>query len=548
MRFVCMAGWIFAAAWSALGYQTPQAATNSAPATAILEGQVFNGATGAPLKKATVSLNGLGARPAGGMPARFTKETDDQGRFSFTALEAGRYQLSVTRSGFLRQSYGARKYSSNGTPIALAPDQHVKDIVFKLSPQSVITGKVLDEDGDPVAGVQVRALKFQYQGGKKTWTQVAGGQTSDIGEFRIPGLDPGRYLVATSSRNQSNPMQTATAEPLPKMAEMAYAATYYPSTMDSSNAVPVDVGAGGETRGIDIRLRKAPVFRIRGKVANVPGGRVMVMITPKEGVPSAPAMSQAAPPEYRFEIRNVSPGSYVLHAQMGNGNQQAVAFQEVQVGTQHIDGVVLAVAGGNDIPGTVKVEDATAAVPMPNLSVFLLPAIPIGAPARAKAADDLKFTLKNVPPLHYKVSVSGVPDTCFVKSIRYGGQPVPDEGVDFLGSGALEVILSATAAEVDGAVVDKDGKPVAGAIVALISKGSATDIQSRSTDENGAAMFKGLKPGEYKLIAWEDIPRGAYQDPEFVKPYEGRGETVKLDASARQAIQLKVIPAEETDK
>jgi hypothetical protein len=345
-------------------------------------------------------------------------------------------------------------------------------------------------------------------------------------------------------------MQTASNEPLPKTADMTYAATYYPSTMDSSNAVPIDVGAGGELRGIDIRLRKAPVFRVRGKVANVNGARVMVMISSKDGMQSAPGgMSQAVPPDYRFEIRGVAPGSYVLHAQMGNGNQQAVAFQEVQVGTQHVEGVVLAVATGNDVPGTVKVEDATAPVAMPNLSVYLRPDLPIGAAGRAKAGDDQKFTIKNVAPLHYKVSVSGVPDTCYVKSIRYGGQPVPDEGVDILGSGLLEVILSATAGEVDGAVVDKDGKPVAGAIVALIPKdGPATAIQGSSTDEKGAATFKGLKPGEYRLIAWEDIQQSAYRDPEFVKPYEGRGETVKLDASARQAVQVKVIPAEETDK
>src|SRR5207248_2679210 len=101
----------------------------------------------------------------------------------------------------------------------------------------------------------------------------------DIGEYRIPSLDPGRYLVSTNSRNQSsNMMQTPSTEPLPDTPDMVYAATYYPSTMDSANAVPVDVGAGSEIRGIDIRLRKTQVFRIRGKVANATGGRGMVIV------------------------------------------------------------------------------------------------------------------------------------------------------------------------------------------------------------------------------------------------------------------------------
>ena len=57
--------------------------------------------------------------------------------------------------------------------------------------------------------------------------------------------------------------------------------------------------------------------------------------------------------------------------------------------------------------------------------------------------------------------------------------------------------------------------------------------------------MKGLKPGEYKLLAWEDVPWGAYQDPEFLKPFESRAQAVKLDDSAKQAVQLKAIPAEE---
>jgi hypothetical protein len=161
----------------------------------------------------------------------------------------------------------------------------------------------------------------------------------------------------------------------------------------------------------------------------------------------------------------------------------------------------------------------------------------------------LTFTLANVAPLHYSISVSGYPESCFVKSIRYGGQEVTDDGVDITGGGTIDVVLSATAGEVSGAAVDKEGKPVSGAIMALIPKsGPATNIQTRNADEKGGVTFRGLKPGEYRLIAWEDIPPGAAQDPEFLKPFEGRGESVKLDASGKQAVQVTVVPASETDR
>src|SRR5262245_57885448 len=105
------------AAALAYGYQAMPPATQQAS----IEVQVFNGSTGAPLKRATVRLNGQPLNPDGAnrqtavRPIMLNKDTDDQGRFSFTGLEAGRYRLSAERTGFLRQSYGARKYSGGGS-------------------------------------------------------------------------------------------------------------------------------------------------------------------------------------------------------------------------------------------------------------------------------------------------------------------------------------------------------------------------------------------------------------------------------------------------
>jgi len=533
--------------------QTVPPAAPPGPATSSIEGQVFNLATGAPLKKTTVRINQLGPLPQGTQPARLSKETDDQGHFSFTALSAGRYQVTAERVGFLRQNYGGHKYQTGGSPLALGVDQHARNIVFRLSPQAVIVGKVLDEDGDPVANVQVRAMRFVYRADKKQWQQTGNAQTSDIGEYRLANLDPGKYIVSTQVNRNSGPRQQGSKEPLPNEADMTYGATYYPSTLDAQSAVTVDVPGSGEVRGIDIHLKKTGFFRIRGKVAGFNGnGRqtAVVMAMPSEGFAGSPATSPAMPPDYAFELRGLTPGSYMLRVQQGNGDQQQVAFQQVQVGNQHIDGIVLAISSGAAVQGGVKIVDSNTPLPTTNLTAYLRPTVPIGASFRAKVADDMSFTIKNVVPLKYVIGVSGVPETCYVKSIMFGGQPVPDEGIDIQGGGPIEVTLSATAGSIDGAVVDKDGKPVGGALVALYPNATGRDNGNniRQTNETGTVSFKGLKPGSYRLIAWEDIPWDAAQDPDFVKPFEGRGESVKLDASGHQAVTVKVIPASETDK
>jgi hypothetical protein len=412
-------------------------------------------------------------------------------------------------------------------------------VVLKMSPQSVIAGKVLDEDGEPVPNTQVRALKMGYRNGRKQWVQAGSGSTSDIGEYRIPALEPGRYLVTTNQSNRSlamNMMRRPDNTPLPDGPEMRYAATYYPSTADQTTAVPVDVTPGAEVRGIDIRLVKTQVFRVRGRVAapDSSGRFPMVMLVSRDGARTVPSMGPARPPDFRFEIAGVAPGSYVAVAQMGGRGEQSVAWQQVEVRGGHVDGLLLTPAQGAEVGGTVKVEEATGTVDLSRVNVTLRPTIAeLGNPPRARVGAGT-FAMKNVAPMQYTVAVSGLPEGCWVKSIQYGGQEVPAEGATISG-GAIDITLSATAGDIAAAVVDKDGNPVAGATVALI--GAAGPIQGSTADENGAVTFRGLKPGDYTVIAWDDVPPGAHMDPEFVKNYSGA--SVKLEARGKPAVQVK---------
>ena len=527
----------------------------AAPAKGSIEGQVMNLKAGSPLKKASVQLTMM--NPGGGgssreqMPVRKAVETDEQGRFVFTGLDAGKYQLSAERQGFLRQNYGARKYSGGGTPVLVTEGQNVKAIVFQLSPQAVITGKVLDEDGEGVADQPVRALRYVYRGVARQWNTVATAQTSDIGEFRLPNLEPGRYLVSSNARSGGmNRRQIESSEPLPSVPDMMYATTYYPSTTSASTAIPIDVGAGVEVRGIDVRLVKTRAYRVRGRVvgngASGTGGRAgaTVTLTPRDGGPGSAITGAALGPEGQFELRNVPPGQYTAIAQSRGGGQEFIAMQPVDVIGNHVEGLLLTMIAGGEVQGSVKVVDAATPPELKNLSVTLRSAAFAGSPPRVRVGADLKFTLKSVPPVRYEVIVSGVPENCYVQSVKYGGSEVTDAGVEMTNGGVLEVTVSAAAARVDAVVLDKDGKAGWHAVVALIPPdGGMTVVQT--ADENGILSFKGLKPGDYRLLAWEDVESGAPYDPDFLKPFEARAKSVKLEAAGHEAVQLKAIAADD---
>jgi len=486
-------------------------------------------------------------------PVMRTAESDDQGRFWFAGLDAGKYRLAAERQGFLRQAYGQRKFSGSGTPLLVGDGQNVKGLVFKLNPQGVITGKVLDEDGEPLAGVQVRAMRYLYSGGKRQWVQVGSGQTSDIGEYRLPDLQPGRYLVSTNPRNIGRNMPFQQNEPLTQTPDMTYAATYYPSTTDSGAASPVDVGAGGEIRGIDVRLIKTRVWRVRGTVAGAQDaprrGATQVLLVTAEGPSNNQLMSMARQPEGQFEIRNVPSGSYTLVAHtMAGGQGGLAASMPVTVTGSHVEGLRLTLAAGADLQGAVKLVDTTAPVELKNLNVMLQPARNAffggGPPPRGRVGEDLKFTLKSVPPVQYMVNVTGIPNTCYLKSVQFNGRDVPAEGLDMSAGGPLDVVISAAAAQVDAVVMDGDGKAVGGAVVAVIPKDGSRP-QVMTADDNGILSVKGLKPGDYRLLAWEDVEQGAPYDPDFLRQFEKEGKSVKLDASGHEALQLKAIPAEQ---
>ncbi|MBS1857006.1 MAG: carboxypeptidase regulatory-like domain-containing protein [Acidobacteria bacterium] len=528
-----------------------------------IEGQVVNARTGTPLKRAMVRLVGgidqtagnpgafLGGR-GGARPLMMNRETDEQGRYVFSNLAPGKYRITVERQGFLRQTWGARKYSGGSTPVAVGEGQAVKSIDFRLAPQGVIVGMVLDEDGEPMANVQVRAERGYLRNGRRQWTTVVNGVTSDIGQYRLPELKPGRYVVVAMPRLlYMNMMAAGPLEPLPETIEAIYTSTFYPSTVDVATAVPVEVGEGGEVRDVDIRLVKTRVFRVRGHVTGYPaavgggrGGGVRVTLTPREGSASDGAIliGQASTSDGAFEIRGVPAGQYVAQAQAQSGGQPYAAVADVDVLGSHVDGLSLQLTPGGDVAGTIKVVDADSPPDLESVRVMLRPARFGGMGAQGRPGDDLKFTLRNVAPVRYAVSVTGVPDGFYVKSTQYGGTDIPEGGVSMTSGGALEITLSGAAARVD-VVVTTAGQKVAPAAQIVVMKDGTPDAV-RATDENGMLSLRGLAPGSYRLIAWEDIDPDQLWDPDFLSMFANEGKSVKLDASAHEAVQLTAIVAQ----
>ena len=313
-----------------------------------ISGTVVVAGTGQPARRARVGLSG-GTDVGGSRSAT----TDDMGRFAFSALPEGRYNLSASKPGHINGSYGQRSPGRPGTPIQLADGQKL-EVQLQITRGGVITGTVLDEHAEAIPGTPVRALRYVMQSGQRTLQSAGSGQTDDRGVYRIYGLQPGEYIVYATPRNTIQNVQVARQAELQQLIEQSaaaarleavqaqtlqerisqlranmpapdtdeatsgYAPVYYPGTTAPSSAAPVTVAPGEEKGSIDFQYQVVPIARVDGIVtstASQPVSNIQVsLVNTALAVPGISPGSARPDAQGAFRIPNVPPGQYTLIA------------------------------------------------------------------------------------------------------------------------------------------------------------------------------------------------------------------------------------------
>jgi hypothetical protein len=506
---------------------------------------------GEPIRRADVHLRSMASRGPGGMQ---TATTDGAGNFTFLQLEPGQYWLSAEKPGFVRREFGASRGGRMGSPVRLAPGEARTGITLKLTPHAVIAGKIIDDEGEAMPGVQVQALQQRYFRGRKQWVPAGGTQANDLGEYRIAGLAPGWYVVSVSPSRRGGPMRGPAARPAPSSGlEESYVTTYYPGTADIAQSTPVGIAAGGELRGIDVRAVKTRTYRVSGRIleGGEPVQNAMVMLLPARdesvGMMGRPT-SSARGKDGAFELTGVPPGQYMLQANRFDQRSRLSGSQEVSVGEQNVEGVVVNLGGGFEVPGRVVVAGRAKAA-VDGVRVMLEPQTGFGFGNIAdNTSDDGSFKLDQVTPGKYRVSTS-IPDT-YVRAVRAGGQETQGGMLD-LSTGApgpVEVIVSADGGAIDGTIHDSKKRPAEGVTVVLVPepalRSQAHLYRNAASSSTGTFQFRGLPPGEYKVFAWEEIEDGSWMDPAVIARYESDGKAIAIKDGAQTSVTLAFIPPE----
>jgi hypothetical protein len=163
--------------------------------------------------------------------------------------------------------------------------------------------------------------------------------------------------------------------------------------------------------------------------------------------------------------------------------------------------------------------------------------------------DDGAFESMPLAPGKYRVIVQPLPEGYYLKSVRWGDQEVGDTGFQVASgaAGNLRLLLAPGAATIAGSVRGGSDQPVPGAVVTLVPdsrySGWRELYRYATAGDNGEFRFAGLRPGTYKIHAWEQLDNGQHMDLDFMRRFDNAGLAVTVKPGANENVQPGLIPA-----
>ena len=523
--------------------------------TSRIRGRAVAADSGQPLRRTTIRLMSPELREP-----RSTV-TDAEGRYEFRELPAARYTLSAMKSGYVTVSYGARAFNQPGRVIDLADRQEADRVDFSLPRGGIITGRVIDEFGDPVAGASVQPLRSDIVNGERRTTP--GGTmatTSDTGEFRLWGLSPADYQVMVS------PQASMNFSPEVSDDRTGYAQSYYPGTTNSAEALIIKVAAGQVTTGIDIALSPTRTATISGSALDASGqplrrGNVILMPRNPAGMFSGFRAGGQIKPDGTFTISNVAPGEYTARATImptTPGAPPETLTANVSVGGADVTDVILTPARPIRVTGRITLDPPGTWVEAAAIRMMAQPKNPSpmffagGAPPVTR--DDFTFELTTGSGVVLLRAFPTIPGATpwSVKSVRYDGKEIIDSGLE-LSDGrdvdGVEIVLTNRQQIVTGLVTNAKGEPVLDASVTFFPQspdewtGPTRRVGAGRPDQNGRYSVRTLPPGEYFAVATEalDTSRRGSDPRQFYQDLSRLATPFTLTEGETRVIDLKVV-------
>jgi hypothetical protein len=509
--------------------------------------------------------------------------TDQSGRFLIPNLSPGAYVATATLDGYFGPEISAYVYVT---------ESQTSHTTLSMVPAGSISGNVVDDSGAPLANTAVQVLRVTYRNGISA-TESAGAQSSDEnGRYNVTHLRPGEYYVAALPKAGGPLLRTFS----PSGLDLSQATMVRIHAGEEVSGINVALRKGDLFKVSGQVISAIPGFDPKSSAMST-----VTLLSHANGLQDASFassinVSMLGEANGRFDLANIFPGVYDVFASLSDSRSAGVAYGKttVTVNGGDVDNVRITVHRGVDILGKVTVDggaspsfnsvrislqaegnaarlagyqqlsrfqptvgsDGTFTIPtVPEgqyrIQVAFAPPAPPPSPTRpvANRSIDPFAPDPTPPPALVSVPLAGAPlgPNAYVADILQGGMTVYNTGIS-VGTQAfdpLEVRVRTDGGSVDGIVIDGKLIPFAGATVVL-----APMVQYRQnpalyrvaiSDEAGRFSMTAIRPGDYKLLAWDSITPGSYMNAEILSNYVEKEYPVTVAANIRVQTRVTVI-------
>jgi hypothetical protein len=524
----------------------PAQQPTSTPAPATLRGHITRQDDGRPIRGAQLTLSPVPARSG----RTYTASTDENGFYELTGIVPRQYQLDVAKSGFVSAGYGNTTLRGPTPPLEVRPGEVKQRVDLALARGGSISGRIVDETGEPMAGAQVSVSRPVVRDWRSTLQGEGPAVTTDgAGRYRVFGLRPGRYFISVTPlsallRSQPHP---------------GYAPVFYPGTDVATAEGLVSVATSEDVAGIDFAIGPTRGGSISGHVlatGHTLSSTVIVTLRrqgkPGEFLSAAPSNRSSIQTTDGFTFNAVPPGAYVIEAIASSSDGATALRAETPVeitGGAALRDVVVRVMPGIAVRGHVTYESASSVAPVaPRVLVSLQSpdATRLQSEEPAPVAADGTFAWRAVqtPQFLLRAQEPG----WMLKRVLLNGVDVTDQPVDLPTRplDGIEIVLTDRLSHVTGSVSDVRGAAMSN--VAVVAFADDPTKWSRGTrfigraqsDAQGHFSIDGLPSGAYLVTAVPDFESGMDSDRQMLDEWRTVATPATLRDGGTVALSLRV--------
>jgi hypothetical protein len=446
--------------------------------------------------------------------------TDEEGRYRFTNVAAGRYSINPFAPVFVIPSEPGGN-SLEGRVIKVEEGEAVEKVDFAMTRGGVVTGRITDAQGRPVVGQAVR-LESAEDGDKQTQISdpLAGTglgnpmfKTDDRGIFRLYGLPAGRYVLSIGAPNQSAIQLN--------LKRSYYAQTFHPGVTDKAKAAIIEVKEGSEATGIDIKLGlPSQTYKASGRIVDAATGKPVANAVANFGAVADETkmviprgLGSIANSKGEFQLDQIAAGRYYAFASFDEGNDSYSDSTPFEISSGDVTGLVIKAHRGLTVSGIVAIEGAANPETVASLTQLQLSGYITGQDATAprdltaKIAPDGAFRMTGAQPgtLHIYINRFFVPTKLSVLRLERNG--VRQQGGLQINAGEslsdVRVILANANGTLRGQIKLAGDGSLEDASFEVMAHRAGDDrpmsYETTEVDASGRFVFEGLLPGEYEL-------------------------------------------------